>query len=79
MSCELASSLDLVTAGLSCHLFSAQRFKHGKTKITCQAEDHEEYSMVVDDFPHMIESRKPGDRLFACLTLLEFFKFAEGF
>jgi hypothetical protein len=67
-----------VTAGLSCHPFSAQRFKQGTTKNTGRAEDHDEYSTVVDDFPRMIESRKPGDRLFACLTLLEFFKFAEG-
>ncbi len=59
-SCAVEGPIDLLTVGLPCHPFSFQRFKGGTTQRTGPAEGHDEYDLVMNDFPKLVEDLEPG-------------------
>ena len=69
--CHLpAGSCDLMTAGLPCHPFSPMRFRGGVTSETGPDHLHREFQLVVQDFPALVQIRKPGAQAFDIMFAL---------
>jgi hypothetical protein len=61
VACSMPSeSPDLVSVGLPCHPFAANRWKSGPTQDTSGEQVHSEFDLVMRQFPAFIASRRPG-------------------
>jgi len=58
--CNLATNIDVISAGLPCHPFSFARYTGGTSQNTGPTEQHEEYTLVMETFPEVIRARRPG-------------------
>lgn len=58
--CRVPVGADILSAGLPCHAVSRMRARSGQTVCTGEDREHPEFSLIMDEFPRLIQERQPG-------------------